>query len=87
MPASVSLFGLGLPSHRERTSLRRLKAMLLAKAGALSEGQQPPPLPSGDLGQVFDRDQQVYMSNRAAAPPLNYKQSDLLVLSSSEKPS
>ena len=73
----------GLPSHRERTSLRRLKAMLLGKAGALSEGRQPP-LPSGDLGTVFDRDQQVYMSNRATAPPLNYKQSDLLVLSSND---
>ena len=76
---SAPLAGSGLPSHRERTSLRRLKSALLAKAGALPQAEAPP-LPSGDLGRVFDRDQQVFMSNRAALPPLNYKQSDLHVL-------
>jgi hypothetical protein len=70
----------GLPSHSERMALRRLKAVLLAKAGALPKGQSPPLLPSGDLGTTFDRDQQVFLSNRAAVPPLNFKESDLLVL-------
>ena len=40
-----------------------------------------PPMPSADLGSVFDRDQQVFMSNRATLPPRNYKQSQILAAS------
>ena len=69
-----------LPSHKERIALRRLKAVLLAKA---SGKEDQPPMPSADLGTVFDRDQQLFMSNRAARPPKNYKQSQLLVASQS----
>ena len=72
--------GLELPSHKERISLRRLKAALLAEAdGAASEDGVP--MPSADLATVFDHDQQVFMSNRAAHPPHNYKQSQLLAAS------
>jgi hypothetical protein len=84
-----------LPNHMERIALTRLKAVLLAKAQAVTRQQLVPstsslgwereespvgvPMPSPDLGTMFDRDQQLFMSNRASHPPLNYRQSQLLV--------
>lgn len=73
------------PPHRERITLRRLKEALISFARTESrqapqEPQDNAAWPSADLRTVFDFNQTRYLTNSARDPPLNYKQSRLIVI-------
>jgi hypothetical protein len=66
-----------MPTHAERLALKRMKTVLIAVASAATP---VPPMPSADLADTFDVDQQRFLSNMAHARPKNYKQTTLLLL-------